>query len=245
MTSQGGGRWQWPPRAIVAAVDFEDASSRAVALAGAIAAAHGAALRVLHAERFEPPPYFTLEQITRLEAERRDASVAVAAELTRFVRGATSYPAEVAVIDGAPVDVVLTAAESADLLVVGTHGRRGPSRWWLGSVAERIVRGSPVPVLVTRAERAPAAETFSRVVLVGAGETPAAGPLACASGIAALNRGTLEQIPSLAACTRELLARATLVVVAGQARQSSWGLPDVVADTLGHCPHPVLFLPGA
>lgn len=38
----------------------------------------------------------------------------------------------------------------ADLIVVGTHGRRGPSRLLLGSGAEQIIRLSPVPVLVTR-----------------------------------------------------------------------------------------------
>lgn len=37
-----------------------------------------------------------------------------------------------------------------DLVVVGTHGRRGASRAWLGSVAEEVVRASPVPVLVVR-----------------------------------------------------------------------------------------------
>jgi len=39
----------------------------------------------------------------------------------------------------------------ADLLVVGTHGRRGVSRMLLGSVAERIVRMAPCPLLLVRA----------------------------------------------------------------------------------------------
>ena len=38
----------------------------------------------------------------------------------------------------------------ADLIVVGTHGRSGPSRFLLGSGAEQIIRSSPVPVLVMR-----------------------------------------------------------------------------------------------
>ena len=38
----------------------------------------------------------------------------------------------------------------ADLIVVGTHGRRGPSRLLLGSGAEHVIRVAPVPVLVTR-----------------------------------------------------------------------------------------------
>ncbi len=40
----------------------------------------------------------------------------------------------------------------ADLLVVGTHGRRGVSRFLLGSVAERIVRVAPCPLLLVRSE---------------------------------------------------------------------------------------------
>lgn len=43
----------------------------------------------------------------------------------------------------------------ADLIVMGTHGRRGLNRWLLGSVTERIVRTSDVPVLTVRAAQEP------------------------------------------------------------------------------------------
>lgn len=46
---------------------------------------------------------------------------------------------------------------NADLIVVGTHGRRGVSRMLLGSGAEQIIRLAPVPVLVIRSEVEPAA----------------------------------------------------------------------------------------
>jgi nucleotide-binding universal stress UspA family protein len=47
--------------------------------------------------------------------------------------------------------IIDTAAdESADLIVMGTHGRTGVQHWMLGSVAERVVRLAPCPVLVTR-----------------------------------------------------------------------------------------------
>lgn len=54
---------------------------------------------------------------------------------------------------GAPVtDVVLHEAQSwpADVIVIGTHGRRGVGRMLLGSSAETIVRAAPVPVLLVR-----------------------------------------------------------------------------------------------
>ena len=52
-------------------------------------------------------------------------------------------------------DVILRTAEelTADLIVMGTHGRRGISRALLGSVAEMIVRTSPVPVLTVRGRK--------------------------------------------------------------------------------------------
>ena len=49
-------------------------------------------------------------------------------------------------------DFVCEAANAwkADLIVIGTHGRRGVGRWLLGSDAERIMREAPVPVLLVR-----------------------------------------------------------------------------------------------
>jgi nucleotide-binding universal stress UspA family protein len=56
------------------------------------------------------------------------------------------------VITGNPVEVILAQAkhETADLIVVGTHGRRGMKRLMLGSVAEAVVRRAPCPVFVVK-----------------------------------------------------------------------------------------------
>jgi nucleotide-binding universal stress UspA family protein len=55
---------------------------------------------------------------------------------------------------GAPWDELngVAAEENADVIVVGTHGRRGFSRVMLGSVAERMVRTAVRPLLVIRHE---------------------------------------------------------------------------------------------
>jgi nucleotide-binding universal stress UspA family protein len=56
------------------------------------------------------------------------------------------------VIGGDPKEALIVAAQqqAADLIVVGSHGRHGLERLFLGSVAEAIVRKSPLPVLVVR-----------------------------------------------------------------------------------------------
>jgi nucleotide-binding universal stress UspA family protein len=57
---------------------------------------------------------------------------------------------------GPAAEGILAAADArrADLIVMSTHGRGGLGRWVYGSVANRIVRGSSVPVLVVRADMA-------------------------------------------------------------------------------------------
>ena len=53
------------------------------------------------------------------------------------------------VIRGDTADSIIkyAADEQADLLIIGTHGRRGLEKMWLGSVAERVIKGAPCPPL--------------------------------------------------------------------------------------------------
>ena len=61
-------------------------------------------------------------------------------------------PVETAVFEGSPSRKIVRYAEreGCDLIVMGTHGRGGIDRLLLGSVAERVVRSSEVPVLTVR-----------------------------------------------------------------------------------------------
>jgi len=54
---------------------------------------------------------------------------------------------------GAVADVILKSADEiqVDVIAMSTHGRTGPARWLLGSVADRVVRNSKIPVLLIRA----------------------------------------------------------------------------------------------
>ncbi len=56
------------------------------------------------------------------------------------------------VVEGSPAKKIVDEAEDYDLVVMGTLGRTGISKLLLGSVAERVVRFAPCPVLVVRAE---------------------------------------------------------------------------------------------
>jgi nucleotide-binding universal stress UspA family protein len=67
---------------------------------------------------------------------------------------------ESALEQGEPEAVVLRMIEKvdADLVVMGTHGRRGLARAILGSVTEAVVRGSPVPVVTVHSTKSSARE---------------------------------------------------------------------------------------
>lgn len=54
------------------------------------------------------------------------------------------------VVEGEPAEVILdyAAKNKVDLIIMSGHGRSGVTRWVLGSVADRVVRNSPAPVLI-------------------------------------------------------------------------------------------------
>jgi nucleotide-binding universal stress UspA family protein len=60
--------------------------------------------------------------------------------------------ADAVIVTGPIADAIIEFAKNqkADLIAMSTHGRTGPSRWLLGSVADRVVRGAGMPVLMVR-----------------------------------------------------------------------------------------------
>jgi len=79
---------------------------------------------------------------------------------------------EAAVLDGSPSRQIVSYAEDADcdLIVMGTHGRGGLDRLLLGSVAERVVRSSEIPVLTVRVGEPPDAEERTASEAAGSAE---------------------------------------------------------------------------
>jgi nucleotide-binding universal stress UspA family protein len=134
---------------VLLATDFSEASSAAVDLAVAIARQEGAILTVVHVCELpvlpEGVPPVDLVRAITAEADAR---------LDRFMASLKARfpdPRPVMRIGSAWEEVLAASAEAgADLVVMGTHGRRGLVHAMLGSVAERVVRLSPVPVLTVR-----------------------------------------------------------------------------------------------
>lgn len=121
----------------------------AVRLALALARRSGAELRLVHAYEF-PKLTMPAEAINFIEQPYVEAmETALDTEATELERANPHLKLVSSVERGAPVEVLLSDAKThdIDLLVMGTHGRHGVKRAFLGSIAEEVVRRSSVPVL--------------------------------------------------------------------------------------------------
>jgi universal stress protein A len=136
---------------ILVATDFGEHAKLAVEFALSLAAKFDAQLTLLHAQYVAPPAYdvgvaWPVEALGSAAQKALDQALAQAKQ---------RYPTTDAMLQvGYPADVIVKAAEkrSSDLIVIGTHGRRGVSRMLLGSVAEKVVRSAHVPVLTIPGE---------------------------------------------------------------------------------------------
>lgn len=147
----------YAPKSVLCAVDFSEPSRLALKYAGVGAKIYDATLTILHAQHFEIPPYFTAAQIQdltrQLEMARASAEDALRQYSTTVLGPLTdAIPVLYKVVDQHPVDAILdeAARSAADLIVLGTHGRGGAKRLWLGSVAENIATHAEVPVFIVR-----------------------------------------------------------------------------------------------
>ena len=88
---------------------------------------------------------------------RRDPNEDALTRLQDLMRGAFHGTWNVEVAVGHPADTIVRFAQerSADLIVMGTHGRTGLQHVLLGSVAEKVVRLAPCPVLTVRYKSVP------------------------------------------------------------------------------------------
>lgn len=148
-----------PIRKILVPTDFSACAEEALDYALELARALGASVEVCHCG---PTPDYHVPALVspamRTAAADLVAQLAAMTEASRHElddliarRSATAgAPLSGCSVDGDPDEgITRRAAEGgADLIVIGSHGRRGLSRVLLGSVTERVVRHAPCPVLV-------------------------------------------------------------------------------------------------
>jgi nucleotide-binding universal stress UspA family protein len=147
------------PKNILVATDFGEAALRALRYGGEFARAFRSRLHLLHiADDLAlhavtpvgvPPIDFVPMQAGLEEDARRDLLALAALD---DLRGLDVAP--VVIRDGQPGRAIVeyARAHDVDLIVIGTHGRGGFADFFLGSVAQRVVRSAPCPVLTVRAD---------------------------------------------------------------------------------------------
>jgi len=143
---------------ILVPVDYSPSSKLALEWALTLADGMDASVHVVHT--WEVPPYLrpdltvwsgeiseTLADHTRAEAEKGMREFLVAADID----GRPNVTSQVTA--GTPYATILALVreQGFDLVAMGTHGRTGVAHLLLGSVAEKVVRHAPCPVLTIRA----------------------------------------------------------------------------------------------
>ena len=117
--------------------------------------------------RLEPSTLYLVQAVAP------DGEAAAARYLEGVVVGlrARGLDAEQVLAHGRPAEVVVQEAErrQADLIVMSTHGRSGPGRWVLGSVADRVLHGATMPLLLVRPDVAAPLKALSDAHVLSAG----------------------------------------------------------------------------
>ncbi len=155
-------------RRILVPTDFSSTAKNALALATRLAQRFDAELHVLHVRVFREEPHLDIpsrEQIDHIVATAdREIEKALAHTGSDDAKAVT-HPHLVSGLSAAEVITEMCSDLECDVIVVGTHGRRGIKSMLLGSVAEAIVRTAPVPVLTVRPEVEPHEAAIRRILV--------------------------------------------------------------------------------
>lgn len=140
-------------RHILVPTDFGDAAQHALERAIELAKQSGAKLTLLHVYEI---PVYAYSTLTYLSADITKAvETAARAKLDEVMQALRArVPDAQSMLSVGPASETIDDAirqGGVDMVVMGTHGRRGLRHAMLGSVAERVIRHSPVPVLVVPA----------------------------------------------------------------------------------------------
>lgn len=150
-------------RTIVVPVDLSDCTQHVVDQAAELAA--GGSRRVVLVHVVEPPVGLAPDTLIQTAQGEKIQTVHEYLEsdaeqrLAPFVQRVERHgiEAESRIARGEIVDAILATSdrENARMIVMGSHGRTGASRWVFGSVAERVLRQARCPVTVVRTQHQP------------------------------------------------------------------------------------------
>jgi nucleotide-binding universal stress UspA family protein len=139
----------FPYKRILCPVDFDATSATAMKEAGAIAQLCKGKVCVLHVVWINPlaTEGYVLAELQESQSESARTKIA---EVASSVLAGVDYEIRIEVGDAGETILAMETRLPADLVVMATHGRHGVTRLVMGSVAERVVRESTVPVLTIR-----------------------------------------------------------------------------------------------
>ncbi|WP_248961129.1 universal stress protein [Sphaerisporangium perillae] len=136
---------------IVVGVDGSPSSLEAVAWAGAEAALHGAPLRIIHAALQWTHHVPLVPQPEHWGPKEAEAAQELLQRATNRARaGHPDVRVSAEIVNGAPSEALVAAAEGAWLVVMGNRGRGGFTELLLGSVSRYVASRAPCPVAVVR-----------------------------------------------------------------------------------------------
>jgi|SRR5690349_13655631 nucleotide-binding universal stress UspA family protein len=140
---------------VLVATDFSEPSAAALDYGREVARTYGATLHVLHVVEDLRWRYATDMAPAALVGVQEDVEASAASRLNALVtdedrRQLRAHTVALTAIVPSEAIVQYAKTEGVDVIVMGTHGRNGLAHLFMGSVAERVVRLAPCPVLTVR-----------------------------------------------------------------------------------------------
>lgn len=137
---------------ILVPTDFSEQGRTALTYAVAFADTFGAAVELLHVLEPMPPgalmSYVAVDDLRKSMRDQAEQQMEVLhAEWEDY-----AFPVKRTIVEGQPFVEIIKHAKTgkADMIILGTHGRGAVAHMLLGSVAEKVVRKAPCPVLTVR-----------------------------------------------------------------------------------------------
>ena len=153
---------------ILCPVDFSTVSDEAVVYAESLATLHGASVHLLHVVSPTILSFgSTINTSALVDSAKKEAITQFSELKTRLKHPSVIAGTEVRVGDVFDEIKSVIKTIGADLLVMGTHGRHGLDRWFMGSTTEKLLRHSPIPMITISAGQRKRHDTrpFQRIVV--------------------------------------------------------------------------------